>query len=81
MLTRRNILTGAALLGGAVVARSTLGAVPEPAYAPDARTVVPPTPPNGRPFHPVVTLNGWSAPWTLNDGWKEFHLEIGRAHV
>ena len=21
-----------------------------------------------------MTLNGWSAPWRINDGWKEFHL-------
>ena len=30
--------------------------------------------PNGRPYNPVVTLNGWSLPWRMNDGWKEFHL-------
>jgi len=34
----------------------------------------PPAPPNGRPFNPVVTLNGWSAPWRMKDGCKEFHL-------
>jgi FtsP/CotA-like multicopper oxidase with cupredoxin domain len=31
-------------------------------------------PPNGRPYNPVVTLNGWSLPWRMNNGWKEFHL-------
>ena len=31
-------------------------------------------PPNGRPYNPVVTLNGWTLPWRMKDGWKEFHL-------
>jgi len=31
-------------------------------------------PPNGRPYNPVVTLNGWTLPWRMSSGWKEFHL-------
>ena len=31
-------------------------------------------PPNGRPYNPVVTLNGWTLPWRMNNGVKEFHL-------
>jgi hypothetical protein len=31
-------------------------------------------PSSGRPYNPVVTLNGWSLPWRMNNGWKEFHL-------
>ena len=31
-------------------------------------------PPNGRPYNPVATLNGWSLPWRMKDGVKEFHL-------
>lgn len=31
-------------------------------------------PPNGRPYSPVVTLNGWTLPWRMKDGVKEFHL-------
>ena len=31
-------------------------------------------PPNGRPYNPVVTLNGWTLPWRMSNGWKEFHL-------
>ena len=31
-------------------------------------------PSTGRPYNPVVTLNGWSLPWRMNNGWKEFHL-------
>ncbi len=40
----------------------------------NAATQAPLTPPNGRPYNPVVTLNGWSLPWRMNDGVKEFHL-------
>jgi FtsP/CotA-like multicopper oxidase with cupredoxin domain len=29
---------------------------------------------NGRPYNPVVTLNGWTLPWRMNKGVKEFHL-------
>ena len=31
-------------------------------------------PPDGRPYRPVATLNGWSLPWRARNGWKEFHL-------
>jgi FtsP/CotA-like multicopper oxidase with cupredoxin domain len=35
----------------------------------------PPLVPNtGRPYNPVATLNGWSLPWRMNNGVKEFHL-------
>jgi hypothetical protein len=51
-----------------------LAAIPEPAYPAGPDTVVPKAPTTGRPFNPVVTLNGWSAPWRMNNGWKEFHL-------
>ena len=35
----------------------------------------PPLAPNtGRPYNPVVTLNGWSLPWRMKAGVKEFHL-------
>ena len=37
-------------------------------------TQPPLAPPNGRPYSPVVTLNGWTSPWRMKDGWKEFHL-------
>jgi len=39
-----------------------------------AATQAPLAPPNGRPYNPVVTLNGWSLPWRMNNGVKEFHL-------
>jgi FtsP/CotA-like multicopper oxidase with cupredoxin domain len=31
-------------------------------------------PTTGRPYNPVVTLNGWTLPWRMNNGVKEFHL-------
>ena len=40
----------------------------------NAKTHIPPVPPTGRPYNPVVTLNGWSLPWRMNNGVKEFHL-------
>jgi FtsP/CotA-like multicopper oxidase with cupredoxin domain len=40
----------------------------------NAATQAPLVPPNGRPYNPVVTLNGWTLPWRMNNGVKEFHL-------
>lgn len=75
MLSRRGFLTGAAtVLGAGLISRAGAASIPEAAIVKDAKTLPPPAPPNGRPFHPVVTLNGWSAPWRMKDGWKEFHL-------
>ncbi len=31
-------------------------------------------PDTGRPYNPVATLNGWTLPWRMNNGVKEFHL-------
>ncbi|WCM91704.1 copper oxidase [Acidovorax sp. NCPPB 2350] len=77
-MQRRNFFAGAATavaaLSAASVGRAALAALPEAASQQGAGTRVPPPPPDGRPFHPVVTLNGWSLPWRMNDGVKEFHL-------
>jgi hypothetical protein len=27
---------------------------------------------SGPDYQPVVTLNGWTLPWRMNGGWKEF---------
>lgn len=40
----------------------------------NAKTHIPSAPPTGRPYNPVVTLNGWSLPWRMKNGVKEFHL-------
>ena len=75
MVSRRNFLSGAAsLVGAGVVSRVGAASLPEAATAIDSSTHAPLLPPNGRPYNPVVTLNGWSLPWRLNNGVKEFHL-------
>jgi FtsP/CotA-like multicopper oxidase with cupredoxin domain len=75
MTTRRNFLSGAGLLlGAASVSRAAMGAVPEAATQTSPTLVVPPAPSAGRPYNPVVTLNGWSLPFRMNGNWKEFHL-------
>jgi manganese oxidase len=76
MKTRRNFLrtAGGALLGTALVSRAAQGAVPEAPMQTKPDTQPPLAPPSGRPYQPVVTLNGWTLPWRMNNGWKEFHL-------
>jgi FtsP/CotA-like multicopper oxidase with cupredoxin domain len=74
MLNRRQIVAGAAVLGAGLVARADAAAIPEAPTQSSARMQPPLSPPNGRPYNPVVTLNGWTLPWRMKDGWKEFHL-------
>jgi FtsP/CotA-like multicopper oxidase with cupredoxin domain len=76
MTNRRTFLhgAGAALLGAAAVSKVAQGAVPEASIQTKPETQPPLMPPNGRPYQPVVTLNGWTLPWRMNNGWKEFHL-------
>jgi len=74
MITRRNFLAGGAVLGAAAVSRAAVSAVPEAPSQSSAATQPPLAPPNGRPYQPVVTLNGWTLPWRMREGWKEFHL-------
>ena len=76
MITRRNFFmnAGAVALSAAAVSRVGAASLPEAASMAGAQTAAPPPPPNGRPFNPVVTLNGWSLPWRMNNNVKEFHL-------
>jgi FtsP/CotA-like multicopper oxidase with cupredoxin domain len=76
MTTRRDFLRGssAALLGAALVSKAGAASLPEAPMMESAATQAPYLPPNGRPYNPVVTLNGWTAPWRMKNGWKEFHL-------
>ena len=75
MTDRRKFLGASALaLGSAAVARSALAALPEAATMSSPATQPPLFPASGRPYNPVVTLNGWTLPWRMNSGWKEFHL-------
>ena len=75
---RRNFLAGAGALTGALaaaaVSKVALAALPEPVLQSRPDTMAPLSPPNGRPYNPVVTLNGWTLPWRMNAGVKEFHL-------
>ncbi len=75
MNTRRKFLTGAAVTMAAVgVSRHALAGLPEPVIQKSPNTQKPLYPNNGRDYNPVVTLNGWTLPWRMNDGVKEFHL-------
>ena len=65
---------GATLLGAAAVSRVGAASLPEAVVRTSPAMQLPPLPPNGRPFSPIVTLNGWSLPWRMKDGVKEFHL-------
>ncbi len=76
MVSRRHFLTSAAgvVVSAGAVSRAGLADVPEAPVAKSAATQPPPAPATGRPYQPVVTLNGWSLPWRMQDGIKEFHL-------
>lgn len=65
---------GAVALGSAAVSRPALAGLPEIATQSSPKTQSPLPPAAGRPYNPVVTLNGWTAPFRMNDGVKEFHL-------
>ncbi|HEY2976524.1 MAG TPA: multicopper oxidase domain-containing protein, partial [Burkholderiaceae bacterium] len=65
---------GATLLGAAAVSRVGAASLPEAVIQLSPAMQLPPPPPNGRPFGPIATLNGWSLPWRMKDGVKEFHL-------
>jgi len=76
MTTRRSFIgaSAAGLFGAALVSRAAAATLPE-APVMDKPDMAPPLfPPNGRPYNPVATLNGWTLPWRMKDGWKEFHL-------
>jgi manganese oxidase len=76
MLSRRHFLrdTGVALLGASLVTKVQAASLPEAPTQTKSATQAPLAPPNGRPYNAVVTLNGWTLPWRMKDGVKEFHL-------
>ena len=51
-----------------------MAALPEPVIQTSPNTMAPLIPDSGRPYNPVVTLNGWTLPWRMNQGVREFHL-------
>ena len=75
MSNRRAFLrSSGAVLGAAFVSRAHAASLPEAPQQTAPTTRPPLAPPNGRPYNPVVTLNGWTLPWRMKDGIKEFHL-------
>ncbi len=75
MYTRRSFFfSGAGAAIAAAVGKSALAALPEIVSTDSPAMQIPKAPPNGRPYHPVATLNGWSLPWRMRNGIKEFHL-------
>ncbi|HRH74492.1 MAG TPA: copper oxidase, partial [Zoogloea sp.] len=82
MTSRRAFIQSLGLTGGAVAAASVssvaMAALPELILKEDPNTAPPHFPRGvtgaGRPYNPVVTLNGWTLPWRMNKGVKEFHL-------
>ena len=78
MFSRRTFFRGAGAVTAAAaataVSRVAMAALPEPAMQTKPDTMPPLVPTTGRPYNPVVTLNGWTLPWRMNNGVKEFHL-------
>ncbi|MCB2044048.1 MAG: twin-arginine translocation signal domain-containing protein, partial [Rhodoferax sp.] len=64
-MNRRNFFGGAALgaVAAASVSRVAMAALPEPVMMGKPDTAPPLVPNSGRPYNPVVTLNGWTLPW------------------
>ncbi|MCL8383424.1 MULTISPECIES: multicopper oxidase family protein [Xanthobacter] len=77
-VSRRGFLgtSGALALvsAGAVSGRVQAASIPEAATMKEAAMQPPLFPTTGPDYQPVVTLNGWTAPWRMNGDWKEFHL-------
>jgi FtsP/CotA-like multicopper oxidase with cupredoxin domain len=76
MVSRRDFLrgAGATVLGAGVVSKAAAAAIPEAMIFTDPATQPPLKPGSGRAYNPIVTLNGWTLPWRMKNGWKEFHL-------
>ncbi len=74
MTRRRFFRSAGAAVAAAAVGRAALAALPELITNGSARMQGPLHPPDGRPYRPVATLNGWTLPWRMRRGVKEFHL-------
>jgi FtsP/CotA-like multicopper oxidase with cupredoxin domain len=76
MSNRRHFFkaAGAVALGAAAVSRVGAASLPEAVIQTSPSMQPPLVPTTGRPYNPVATLNGWSLPWRMNNGVKEFHL-------
>ena len=78
MFSRRQLLgagaAGAALVSSKTWAQTSNMGLPEAASMEGAATQTPTRPSTGPDYNPVVTLNGWTLPFRMNNGVKEFHL-------
>ena len=76
MTNRRDFLrtSSAVAMGAALVSSVQAAGLPEAPMQTSPGMQPPLLPPNGRPYQPVATLNGWTLPWRMKDGVKEFHL-------
>lgn len=76
MSSRRDFLykTGISALGVGLVSKVQAAGIPEAISQTSAETQAPLIPTSGRPYNPIVTLNGWSLPYRIKNGVKEFHL-------
>ncbi len=74
-VSRRSLLTAAGVTAvGSVLTRSRRASAQDPpGSAPMPAPAAPPVPRDPR-YTPVRTLNGWTLPWTMVAGVKEFHL-------
>ena len=78
MNSRRDFLKNMSIAGGAVatstVSTFSMASLPELTMQEDPGTQISPDPSEGRHYHPVVTPNGWTLPFRMNNNIKEFHL-------
>ncbi len=78
MFNRRQLLgagaAGAAFVSSKAWAQTSNMGLPEAALMDSAATQTPVKPTVGPDYNPVVTLNGWTLPFRMNNGVKEFHL-------
>ena len=81
MLSRRKMLGGAGAItvaaAAASVSKVAMAALPEPVMQTKPDTMPPLVPNTGRPYNPVVTLNGWTLPWRL--GASRTRIDVARA--
>ena len=78
MNSRRHLFRAGASIAAATavasVSKVAMAALPGIVSQDSPATMPPLEPSTGRPYKPVVTLNGWTLPWQMNNGTKEFHL-------
>ena len=72
MIDRRNVLlSGAALLGSSLLLNNRTASADAP---PSGTPSQPPLPAPTGPYKPVITPNGTTLPWKMENGVKVFHL-------